>query len=75
MHFENEKLDSIKADKEFEITLRGMLHRTKAGISAKIFNGEFGASLKRVRFIRSIRISWDTLVLTARLSLCRNRQK
>lgn len=25
MHFENEKLDSIEADKEFEITLRGML--------------------------------------------------
>lgn len=25
MHFENEKLDSINADKEFEITLRGML--------------------------------------------------
>lgn len=25
MHFENEKIDSIKADKEFEITLRGML--------------------------------------------------
>ncbi len=25
MHFENEKLDSIDADKEFEITLRGML--------------------------------------------------
>jgi len=25
MHFENEELDSIEADKEFEITLRGML--------------------------------------------------
>jgi hypothetical protein len=25
MHFENEKLDPIEADKEFEITLRGML--------------------------------------------------
>lgn len=25
MHFENEKLDSIKQDKEFEITLRSML--------------------------------------------------
>lgn len=25
MHFENERLDSIEADKEFEITLRGML--------------------------------------------------
>ena len=25
MHFENEKLDSVNADKEFEITLRGML--------------------------------------------------
>lgn len=25
MHFENEKLDSIEAEKEFEITLRGML--------------------------------------------------
>jgi len=25
MHFENEKLDSIETDKEFEITLRGML--------------------------------------------------
>ena len=25
MHFENEELDSIKVDKEFEITLRGML--------------------------------------------------
>ncbi|MDD4753870.1 MAG: recombinase family protein [Desulfitobacteriaceae bacterium] len=25
MHFENEKLDSIEADKEFEITLRGMI--------------------------------------------------
>jgi site-specific DNA recombinase len=25
MHFENEKLDSIEGDKEFEITLRGML--------------------------------------------------
>ncbi len=25
MHFENEKVDSIEADKEFEITLRGML--------------------------------------------------
>ena len=25
MHFENEKLDSIEVDKEFEITLRGML--------------------------------------------------
>ncbi len=25
MHFENEKMDSIEVDKEFEITLRGML--------------------------------------------------
>lgn len=25
MHFENEKLNSIKSDKEFEISLRGML--------------------------------------------------
>jgi hypothetical protein len=32
MHFENEKLDSINADKEFEITLRGCWHRMKAGI-------------------------------------------
>ena len=30
MHFENEKLDSINVDKEFEITLRGMLAQDKS---------------------------------------------
>ena len=75
MHFENEKLDSIEAEKEFEITLRAMLHRTKAGIPAKIFSGVFSASSKKAISLRSIRILWDTLAMTVRLSLCQNRQK
>ena len=39
MRFENEKLNSIKADEEFEITREVCWHRTKAGIPARIFNG------------------------------------
>ena len=34
MHFENEKLDSIEADKEFRL-LRSMWHRTKAEYQRK----------------------------------------
>ncbi len=67
MHFENEKLDSIEADKEFEITLRSMLAQDEAGTSARIFGGEFSASLKRAIPSRNIRISWDMTVLTVRL--------
>lgn len=49
MHFENEKLDSIEADKEFEITLRGMLAQGESqniseniqwGIQRKFEKGE-----------------------------------
>lgn len=49
MHFENEKLDSIEMDKEFEITLRGMLAQDESrniseniqwGIQRKFENGE-----------------------------------
>jgi len=50
MHFENEKLDSIEADKEFEITLMGMLAQYESrniseniqwGIQRKFEKGEF----------------------------------
>lgn len=49
MHFENEKLDSIKEDREFEITLRGMLAQDESrniseniqwGIQRKFEKGE-----------------------------------
>lgn len=49
MHFENEKLDSIEVDKEFEITLRGMLAQGESqniseniqwGIQRKFEKGE-----------------------------------
>lgn len=55
MHFENEKLDSIKADKEFEITLRGMLaqdesrntsENIKWGIQRKFEKGEIYTKYK-----------------------------
>jgi site-specific DNA recombinase len=55
MHFENEKLDSIEADKEFEITLRGMLaqdesrnisENIKWGIQRKFEKGEIYTKYK-----------------------------
>jgi len=55
MHFENEKLDSIKADKEFEITLRGMLAQDESrniseniqwGIQRKFEKGEIYTKYK-----------------------------
>lgn len=55
MHFENEKLDSIEADKEFEITLRGMLaqdesrnisENIKWGIQRKFEKGEIFTKYK-----------------------------
>ncbi|KJS20679.1 MAG: DNA invertase [Clostridiaceae bacterium BRH_c20a] len=55
MHFENEKLDSIEADKEFEITLRGMLaqdesrnisENIKWGIERKFEKGDIFAKNK-----------------------------
>lgn len=49
MHFENEKLDSIEADKEFEITLRGMLAQDENRNISENISGEFSASLKRVK--------------------------
>ena len=45
----------------------------RAGIQARIFSGDFSASLKRAISSRSIRISWDTLALTMRLSLCQKQ--
>lgn len=75
MHFENENLDSIRQDKEFEITLRSMLAQDKTEISVRIFNGDFRESLKRVMFSRSTRILWDIPVLMAKLSLCLNKLK
>lgn len=55
MHFENEKLDSIEADKEFEITLRGMLAQDESrniseniqwGIQRKFEKGEIFTKYK-----------------------------
>lgn len=55
MHFENEKLDSIEADKEFEITLRGMLAQDESrniseniqwGIQRKFEKGEIYSKYK-----------------------------
>ena len=55
MHFENEKLDSIEADKEFEITLRGMLAQDESrniseniqwGIHRKFEKGEIYTKYK-----------------------------
>ena len=55
MHFENEKLDSIEADKEFEITLRGMLAQDESqniseniqwGIQRKFEKGEIYTKYK-----------------------------
>lgn len=55
MHFENEKLDSIKEDKEFEITLRGMLAQDESrniseniqwGIQRKFEKGEIYTKYK-----------------------------
>lgn len=55
MHFENEKLDSIEADKEFEITLRGMLAQGESqniseniqwGIQRKFEKGEIYTKYK-----------------------------
>ena len=55
MHFENEKLDSINADKEFEITLRGMLAQDESrntseniqwGIQRKFEKGEIYTKYK-----------------------------
>lgn len=39
MHFENENLDSINVNNEFEITLRGMLAQDESRIQARILNG------------------------------------
>ena len=55
MHFENEKLDSVETDKEFEITLRGMLaqdesrnisENIKWGIQRKFEKGEIFTKYK-----------------------------
>lgn len=55
MHFENEKLDSIETDKEFEITLRGMLAQDESrntseniqwGIQRKFEKGEIYTKYK-----------------------------
>jgi site-specific DNA recombinase len=55
MHFENEELDSINTDKEFEITLRGMLAQDESrniseniqwGIQRKFENGEIYTKYK-----------------------------
>ncbi len=55
MHFENEKLDSIEADKEFEITLRGILAQDESrniseniqwGIQRKFEKGEIYTKYK-----------------------------
>jgi len=56
MHFENEKPDSIEEDKEFEITLRGMLAQDESRNTSEIFNGDLSVSLKRAISLRSIRI-------------------
>lgn len=55
MHFENENLDSINADKEFEITLRGMLAQDESrniseniqwGFQRKFENGDIFTKYK-----------------------------
>ena len=75
MHFENEKLDSIEADKEFEITLRGMLAQDESrntneniqwGIQRKFEKGEIYTKYKNFMAIPVLTVKW---------SLCRNRQR
>ncbi|SHI27920.1 hypothetical protein SAMN02746098_03693 [Desulfosporosinus lacus DSM 15449] len=67
MHFENERLDSIEADKEFEITLRSMLAQDKSrnmseniqrGIQRKFEKGEIYTKYKNFM---------GTLALTVKL--------
>jgi site-specific DNA recombinase len=47
MQFENKKLDSINADKEFEITLRGMLAQDESRNSSENIQWGFQSKFKK----------------------------
>jgi site-specific DNA recombinase len=58
MHFENENVDSIRLDKEFEITLRSMLAQDESRNTSENIQWCFNANLKKVISSKSIRILW-----------------
>lgn len=61
MHFENENLDSINVNTEFEITLRDMLAQDESRNTSENISGGFNANLKKVIYSQSIRVLWDIL--------------
>jgi len=58
MHFENEKLDSIEIDKEFEITLRGMLAQDESRNISENIQWGIQRKFEKGESTLSTRISW-----------------
>lgn len=56
----------LKRIKNSRLHLGVCWRRMRAGIPARIFSGDFNVSSKKVIYLRSIRILWDTLALTVR---------
>lgn len=59
MPFENENLDSINVDKEFEITLRGMLAQDESRNTSENIQWGFQRKFERAISSRSIKNLWD----------------
>ena len=68
MYFENENLDSIRLDKEFEITLRSMLAQEESRNTSENIQGDFNVNLKKRIYLQSTKILWDTPALMVKLS-------
>lgn len=75
MHFENEKLDSIEAEKEFEITLRGTLAQDESRNISENIQWGFQRKFEKGDIFTKYKNLMDTLALTVRLSCYRNRQR
>lgn len=73
MHFENENLDSIRMEKEFEITLRGMLSQYESGNISENIQWGFQRKFEMVIFLRSIGILWGMAAWIAKLLLCQSK--
>lgn len=60
IHFENENLESINVNKEFEITRRRMLARDESRNTSENIQWEFQRKFEKGDSLQSIRVLWDT---------------
>ena len=75
MHFENEKLDSIEAGKEFGITLRGMLAKYESRNISESIQWGIQRKFEKGDIFKRYKNFMGYALLMVKLSLCRKKLK